>query len=139
MIGLYIQPFAELKEGENPVPKVEVNDIIYRCRRCSGYLNSKFNITYNKLNKRIAICNLCNCENELDPSKPGVKSEYFNTNISDVPELSSPTIDYYAPANLKHANEFKPHYMFMIDISYISKQMGFSAYVSHNLKKGVDS
>jgi hypothetical protein len=86
------------------------------------------------VNKRVAVCNLCNCENELDPNKPGVKSEYFSSVNSDIPELTYPTIDYTAPPNLKHTLAFSPHYMFMLDISHISKEISFASYVKHILK-----
>lgn len=75
-------------------------------------------------------CNLCLNENELDSSKPGVKTEYFNSSTSDVPELTIPSVDFNAPPNLKHSVSFMPHYMFMIDISNISKDISFATYVS---------
>jgi hypothetical protein len=77
----------------------------------------------------VAICNLCECENELDSSKSSVKSDYYNSNISGVPELSCPTVDFTAPAGMKHQNPFYPHYIFMIDISQLSNDLGLSAYV----------
>lgn len=77
----------------------------------------------------MAICNLCQCENELDTSKPSVKSEYFNSSSGGAPELINPTIDFVAPGNMKHKTPFAPHYMFMIDISSLSNDLGLSNYV----------
>jgi transcription elongation factor Elf1 len=111
------------------VPKVEVTEQIFRCKFCAAYINSKFEIKFNKSSKRVIICNLCQSENELDPSKPGVKSEYFNSTITDVTELSYPTIDFNAPPNLKHSVNFMPHYIFLIDISHVSKEISFATYV----------
>jgi protein transport protein SEC24 len=135
---MYFQPFAEFSENEKEIPKVETNEAIYRCRRCSSYINSKYEITYSKSNKPIAICNLCACENELDSSKPSVKNEYFNSNVSSVPELSNPTIDFYAPQNMKHTTPFQPHYLFMIDISQISVDLGLPAYVLNSIASNLD-
>jgi hypothetical protein len=80
--------------------------------------------------KRSAICNICNCENEFENTNPAIKSDYFNSDFNGCPELSSPTVDFCAPTNMKHTNAFAPHYIFMIDISSFSFQLGFPAYVT---------
>ncbi len=129
LFGLYVQPFAEIPDNEAEIPKVEVNEAVFRCRRCNSYINNKFEITYSKSNKPIAVCNLCGCENELDSSKPSVKSEYFSSTVGSVPELTVPTIDFIAPPLMKHALPFSPHYAFMIDISSLSYDLGLPAYV----------
>lgn len=129
MFGLVIQPFAEAFQNEKEVEKVEVENSIFRCKRCSSYINNKYRIDFNKQNKRVATCNLCNNENEIDSSNSAIKSEYFNSNIL-VPELVSPTVDFNAPAALKHKVDFKPHYIFLIDTSTISLECGIPAYVS---------
>jgi hypothetical protein len=79
--------------------------------------------------KKSAVCNLCNCENELDNNNPAVKNDYLSSDFSNVPELVNPTIDFCAPNNMKHTNPFFPHYIFMIDITNISFQLGFPSYV----------
>jgi transcription elongation factor Elf1 len=137
LFGLYCQPFAELDENERPIPVVEsklyiyqlVNDQIFRCRVCHSYINSKYEITYNKSNKKVAICNICANENELDTSKSAVKSDYFSSDLSGVPELSLPTVDFMAPSNMKHTVPFLPTYLFLIDISSISIDLSLAAYV----------
>lgn len=136
---MYFQPFAELIPGEKPIPKIEVQEQIFRCKFCAGYINNKFEIKFNKSNKRIITCNLCQNENELDPSKPGVKSEYFNSNPSDVLELTVPTVDFNAPPNLKHTVGFQPHYIFLIDISRLAKEISFATYVSKFIKSALGS
>ena len=137
LFGVYLQPLAEVQEGEKEVPKVEgefiiklVPDDIFRCKRCKAYINSKFEISYNRQNKRVAVCNLCKLENELDSNKGTVKSEYFNSDTSSVPELVSPTVDFLAPNSMKHSLDFFPHYIFMIDITTVSNDIGLSSYVS---------
>jgi protein transport protein SEC24 len=138
LFGLYCQPFAEVQENEREIPKVETNEQIFRCRRCNSYINSKYEMTYSKTNKPIAVCNICACENELDSSKPSVKNEYFSSNFSNVPELSCPTVDFIAPTSMKHAVPFYPHYIFMIDISQSSYEMGLSAYVLNSITSNLD-
>lgn len=129
MLGLTIQPFAELTPQEKEIPKVEVPDGILRCKTCEGYINNKFVIDFNKNNKRSATCNLCGGHTELDNSNPKVKHEYFNTSVSS-PELSVPTIDFIAPNSMKHYAPFDPHYMIMIDVSKIGVDVGIPQYVS---------
>ena len=87
MFGLTLQPFAELPSYESEVPKVEVNDNIFRCQQCKSYINNKYQITYSKNNKQVAICNLCKFENEFDVTKPGMKNDYFNSDKSSITEL----------------------------------------------------
>lgn len=128
MFGLIVQPFAEPFQSESEVEKVEVENGIFRCKRCNSYINNKYKIDFNKQNKRVAICNLCSNENEIDSSNPTVKSEYFNSNLS-VPELTKPTIDFSAHAAFKHKVDFIPHYIFLIDTSTISLECGVPAYV----------
>lgn len=128
MFGFVMQPFAEFLSNEKEIPKVEVTEGIFRCKRCEGYINNKWKIDFNKNNKRIAVCNLCDYQNELDTTNPKVKSEYFNSSIP-VPELSTPTVDFMVPNNMKHQVDFVPHYIFMIDVSSISSEAGLPNYV----------
>lgn len=130
MFGFVMQPFAELLSQEKEIPKVEVSEGIFRCKSCECYLNNKFKIDFNKNNKRVATCNLCGTQNELDTTNPKVKPEYFNSSVS-VPELMSPTVDFIAPNNMKHNVPFAPHYIFMIDVSKISVDACLPTYVIH--------
>lgn len=114
----------------NIFTSISVNEQIFRCKRCNSYINSKYEITYSKSNKQVAICNICGCENELDSTKNSVKNEYFNSVGTYVPELKCPTVDFNTPANMKHSIPFSPHYLFMIDISQISCELGLPTYVS---------
>lgn len=126
--GLVVQPFAEFLPQEREIPKVESPDGIFRCKRCSSYINSKYSIDFDKMNKRIAVCNICSCHNELDSNNPTVKSDYFN-NSANVPELCCPTVDFHAPSTMKHNFTFEPHYIFMIDVTQASIDCGVPAYV----------
>jgi len=125
-----MQPFAEFTSIEKEIPKVEVPDGIFRCKRCEAYINNKFKIDFNSNNKRVALCNLCSYQNELDQTNPKIKSEYFNSSVA-APELTSPIIDFIAPNNMKHTVPFEPHYIFMIDVSNIAIEAGLPSYVSN--------
>ena len=117
LFGLCVQPFAEIPYYENKIPKVETNDVIFRCKMSNSYINNKYRITYNSIYKQVIVCNLCNSENDFDMSKPGMKNEYFNNDSNSVPELNLPTIDFIAPIKFQTGStNFKPHYMFMIDV-----------------------
>jgi len=137
-LSLIIQPFSELYNQENEVVKVETEEGIFRCKRCSSYINSKYKIEYNKLNRKVCICNLCGSQNELDQGNPLTKQEYF-TNTESSPELNIPTVDFFAPKNLQHQNKFEPHYIFMIDISNFSKELGFCSYIINSIQSSLDS
>lgn len=129
-MGLTVTPFAELNSNEKPIPVVEAPNGIFRCKRCQAYINLKFKIDFNNLNKRVAKCNICGYANEMDTSNPGIKPEYFSS-VSECPELSSPTVDFIAPnAITKEILPFEPHYLFMIDVSSISLEYGVPNYVS---------
>ena len=139
LFGLCIQPFAEIPDYEEPIPKVETGDIIFRCKQCKSYINNKYQITYSNQNKQVAICNLCRYENEFSNDKPGVKNEYFSSDISSCPELTKPTIDFICPTNFKSSKIFIPHYLFMIDISENSYQLGLPAYVTNSIQTNLES
>lgn len=128
ILGLYFQPFAEYNENEIPIPKIAVEEQILRCKLCASYINSKYKMI-SKSNKAYAVCNICQGETELNSSKPGVKPQYFSSDFSNTPELNTPTVDFFAPPNLKHNNSFSPRYFFMIDISQVSKETQFASYV----------
>jgi len=139
LFGLCIQPFAEIPDYEEPIPIVNPGDTIFRCKQCNGYINSKYNITYSAQNKQVAICNLCQYENEFSAEKPGLRSEYFNSDYSSCPELVKPTIDFIAPKNFKASKPFVPHYLFMIDISENTYQIGLPAYVFNSIQTNLDN
>ena len=139
LFGLCIQPFAEIPDYEDQVPKVESGESIFRCKQCKSYINNKYNICYSQQNKQVAICNLCQYENEFDLNKPGIKNEYFNSDNSTCPELVKPTIDFIAPKNFKSSKIFLPHYLFMIDITESSYSIGLPGYVINSIQINIDS
>ena len=139
LFGICVQPFAEIPEYEASIPKVESGNNIFRCRQCNSYINNKYNISFSAQNKQVAICNLCQYENELDINKPGIKSDYLNSDYSNCPELTKPTVDFIAPTNFKASKIFVPHYLFMIDISETSFQLGLPSYVINSIQSNLES
>ena len=71
-------------------------------------------------------------------TKPGMKNEYFNNDSSLVPELNKPTIDFIAPIFKSGNTEFKPHYIFMIDIEKNSYELGFPSYIFNSIQNNLD-
>ena len=139
LFGICVQPFAEIPDYEEKIPIVQTGDDIFRCKQCKCYINNKYNISYSAQNKQVAICNLCQYENELDINRPGIKSEYLSSDFSSCPELAKPTIDFIAPKNFKSSKLFVPHYLFMIDISEYSYQLNLPSYVINSIKTNLDS
>ena len=139
LFGICVQPFAEIPEYEASITKVESGKNIFRCRQCNSYINNKYNISFSAQNKQVAICNLCQYENELDINKPGIKSDYLNSDYSNCPELTKPTVDFIAPTNFKASKIFVPHYLFMIDISETSFQLGLPSYVINSIQSNLES
>ena len=140
LFAITLQPFAEVPSYEAEIPKVKAEENIFRCKQCKSYINSKYNITYSKTNKHVAICNICNFENDFDITKPGMKNEYFNADFSSVPELTSPTVDFIAPSSFNtDTREFQPHYLFMIDTSVTSLELGLPSYVLNSIQLNLDA
>ena len=40
--SIYLQPFAEIDQNEEQIPKVETEGGIFRCKQCKSYINSKY-------------------------------------------------------------------------------------------------
>ena len=136
--GLCVQPFFE-DTLSSPIPKVEIGENFFRCKKCHSYINNKYNITYSKLNKQIGICNICHNENDFNINVEGVKDEYLDDKNIDCLELINPSIDFIAPKKFKSKKIFKPHYFFMIDISETSYQIGFAIFVLNSIKENIYS
>ena len=139
LFGLCVQPFSEIPDYEEPIPKVETGDKIFRCKQCQSYINNKYNISFSSQNQQVAICNLCKYENVLENAQPGIKSDYLNRDYSNCPELVKPTIDFIAPTNFKSSKLFTPHYLFMIDISENSYHLGLPSYVINSIQTNLDN
>ena len=137
--GICVRPFYQINKNESQIPKIQNNGHIFRCEKCKSYINNKYKFTYSKFNKQIAICNLCHHENDLNINFQGIKNEYLNNNDTSCLELINPTIDFIAPQNFKSKKIFEPHYLFMIDISETSYQLGLPSYIINSIQINLDS
>ena len=137
--GICVRPFYQINKNESQIPKIQNNGHIFRCEKCKSYINNKYKFTYSKLNKQIAICNICHHENDLNINFQGIKNEYLNNNDTSCLELINPTIDFIAPQNFKSKKIFVPHYLFMIDISETSYQLGLPSYIINSIQINLDS
>jgi len=139
LFGLYCQPFAEFNDSEKKIPIVDASKGIFRCKGCNSYINNKYNLTYNKNNQRILVCNLCQTENILN-NDDLISQKYFVGNEQENFELISPTIDYIPPEILtKKTKKFIPHYCIMIDISSISYDLQFPSYVLNSFQTNLNA
>ena len=139
LFGLYCQPFADNNDSEKKFPIVDGAKGIFRCKSCNSYINNKYNLTYNKSNQRILICNLCQNENILN-NNDIISEKYFIGDSQENFELTNPTIDYIPPETLtKKTKKFIPHYCIMVDISSVSYDLGFPNYVLNSFQSNLNA
>lgn len=123
-LGLVLQPFAPLQDGEQPIPVLDFGEAgPPRCRRCRTYINPfmSFRSGGNKL-----VCNMCSFPNDVAP-------EYFApTDASGVrvdrmqrPELMMGTCEYLVPKEYWAKEPVPLRWLFLIDITQESINRGF--------------
>ena len=138
LFGLYCQPFADFNDSEKKIPIVDGSKGIFRCKSCKSYINNKYNLSYNKNNEKILICNICQNDNILN-NNDLINEKYFIGNSQENFELINPTIDFIPPENLtKKINKFIPHYCIMIDISSVSYDLGFPNYILNSFQTNLN-
>jgi protein transport protein SEC24 len=131
-LGLVLQPFAALQEGEQPVPVLDFGEGgPPRCRRCRTYINPfmTFRSGGNKL-----VCNMCNFPNDVPP-------EYFApTDAAGVrvdraqrPELMMGTVEFTVPKEYQTKEPTPIRWLFMIDITQEAINRGFL----HSVCRGI--
>lgn len=133
--ALSISPFAQLHDGESPLPIVDLGQMgPVRCNRCKAYMCPLMVFTDGG---RKFQCSFCTCNTEVPP-------EYFNhldhtgrrVDCYDRPELCLgayefvATTDYCKEGKLPNA----PAYIFMIDVSYNSIKSGLVNLLCTRLK-----
>ena len=123
-LGLVLQPFAAVQEGEQPVPVLDFGEGgPPRCRRCRTYINPfmTFRSGGNKL-----VCNMCNFPNDVAP-------EYFApTDTAGIrvdrlqrPELMMGTVEFTVPKEYQTKEPVPLQWLFMIDITQEAINRGF--------------
>jgi protein transport protein SEC24 len=122
-LGLVLQPFAPLQEGEQGIPVLDFGEAgPPRCRRCRTYVNPfmTFRSGGNKM-----VCNMCSFPNDVPP-------EYFSpTDASGVrvdraqrPELMLGTCEFLVPKEYWAKEPVGLRWMFLVDISQESINRG---------------
>ncbi|KAL2313001.1 COPII-coated vesicle component Sfb3 [Schizosaccharomyces pombe] len=123
-LGMIVQPFAELRPDEAPVPVVDyTNSNPPRCKKCRGYINPfiQFTMASSKW-----TCNLCGSENSFndDGFNPLVGSQHDG--VESRPELNVGTIDFKVGKDywIKEDPPKPARFVFMIDVSYEASSKG---------------
>lgn len=131
-LGLVLQPFASLQEGEQPVPVLDFGEIgPPRCRRCRTYVNPF--MTFRSGGSKM-VCNMCNFPNDVPP-------EYFSpTDVSGIrvdrmqrPELMMGTVEFLVPKEYYTKTPEPLRWLFMIDITQEAINKGFLASVCQGI------
>ncbi|KAL2433396.1 Protein transport protein Sec24C [Exophiala dermatitidis] len=123
-LGLVLQPFAPLQEGEQAIPVLDFGEAgPPRCRRCRTYVNPFmiFRAGGSKL-----VCNMCNFPNDVPP-------EYFApTDVSGVrvdrlqrPELMMGTVEFLVPKEYYTREPMPMRWLFLIDVTQEAINRGF--------------
>ncbi|KIX09527.1 uncharacterized protein Z518_00607 [Rhinocladiella mackenziei CBS 650.93] len=123
-LGLVLQPFAPLQEGEQPIPVLDFGEAgPPRCRRCRTYINPfmTFRSGGNKM-----VCNMCSFPNDVAP-------EYFApTDPAGVrvdrlqrPELMMGTVEYVVPREYYTKEPAPLRWLFLVDITQEAINRGF--------------
>lgn len=131
-LGLVMQPFAPLQEGEQGIPVLDFGEAgPPRCRRCRTYVNPfmTFRSGGNKM-----VCNMCSFPNDVPP-------EYFSpTDASGVrvdrsqrPELMLGTCEYLVPKEYWAKEPVGLRWLFLVDISQESINRGLLATVCQGI------
>ncbi|KAK4053375.1 COPII coat Sec23p-Sfb3p heterodimer component [Microbotryomycetes sp. JL201] len=144
-LGIIVQPFAQVRDGEAPVPVVGFSeDGPPRCQRCRGYINpwclfveggQKF------------LCNLCGAATDVAPSYfSHLDMSQRRMDLDQRPELRQGSVDflvgkdYWVQKNpslpTSEAREPVPlNYVFAIDVSWTSMRCGLVKEVVEGLRE----
>jgi protein transport protein SEC24 len=123
-LGLILQPFAPLQEGEQPIPVLDFGEAgPPRCRRCRTYINPfmTFRSGGNKL-----VCNMCNFPNEVSPDYYApVDPSGSRVDRLQRPELMMGTVEYLVPKEYWAKQPVGLCWLFLIDVSQEAVNRGF--------------
>ncbi|KAJ1800630.1 COPII subunit [Coemansia sp. RSA 2399] len=131
--GMIITPFKTPDEGEEPIPTATE---IVRCRRCRTYINPF--VLFVEGGRRWK-CNLCGLNNDVplyfdyDSATHAQKDRWRRT------DLNHSVIEFIAPAEYMVRPPMPPVYVFIIDISYASVQLGAPEVIGQTILSALDS
>ncbi len=135
-LGMILQPFARLDEGERPIPVLDFGDVgPPRCRRCRTYVNPfmSFRAGGNKF-----VCNMCTFPNDVPP-------DYFapidvtgsRVDRMQRPELMMGTVEFLVPKDYWNKEPVGLQTLFLIDVSQESISRGFLKGVCKGIMKAL--
>ncbi|KAJ1916736.1 COPII subunit [Mycoemilia scoparia] len=132
-LGLLITPFKTQDEGEPEIPVVYE---IVRCRRCRTYMNPFVKFVDGG---RRWQCNLCGLVND-------VPLLFDYDSVTQQPrdrwsraELNHSVVEFVAPAEYMVRPPMPPVYVFIIDVSYPSIQMGVPQMIAETILETLDN
>eukprot|EP01038_Epipyxis_sp_PR26KG_P013994 gene13994-18767_t len=114
--GMISTPFAEVENGEESVPMVDMTEGIPRCTRCNGYVNSSVAWLENGIKWK---CNLCDMVNPV-PEWYQCQLDGAGLRVDRMqrPELRLGSVDYLVNTSDYSVREpQEPIHVFAIDIS----------------------
>lgn len=123
-LGLVLQPFAPLQEGEQAIPVLDFGEAgPPRCRRCRAYINPF--MTFRSGGSKL-VCNMCSFANDVAP-------EYFApTDLAGVrvdrlqrPELMMGTVEFLVPKEYYTKEPLPIRWLFLLDVTQEAMNRGF--------------
>ncbi|KAJ1940163.1 COPII subunit, partial [Linderina macrospora] len=131
--GLVITPFKSQEEGEEPMPVV--NEIV-RCRRCRTYINPFVQFVEGG---RRWKCNMCGLNNDVplffdyDSATQTQKDRWQRA------DLNHAVVEFVAPVEYMVRPPMPPVYVFIIDVSYASVQIGAPGVIGQAILDSLDN
>ncbi|KAJ2809979.1 COPII subunit [Coemansia furcata] len=130
--GLVITPFKTQEQGEEPIPVVSE---IVRCRRCRTYVNPFVQFVEGG---RRWKCNLCGLSNDVPLIFDYDSATQTNRNRWVRPDLNYSVVEFVAPLEYMVRPPMPPVYVFIIDVSYASVQLGAPGVIGQTILSALD-
>ncbi|KAJ1729347.1 COPII subunit [Coemansia sp. Benny D160-2] len=131
--GLIITPFKTQEPGEEQIPTAPE---IVRCRRCRAYINPFVQFVEGG---RRWKCNLCGLNNDVPLYFDYDSATQTQKDRWKRPDLNHGVIEFIAPAEYMVRPPMPPVYVFIIDVSYASVQLGMPEVVGQTILSALDS
>ncbi|KAJ2736348.1 COPII subunit [Coemansia sp. BCRC 34962] len=130
--GLVITPFKTQEQGEESIPVVSE---IVRCRRCRTYVNPFVQFVEGG---RRWKCNLCGLSNDVPLIFDYDSTTQTNRNRWVRPDLNYSVVEFIAPLEYMVRPPMPPVYVFIIDVSYASVQLGAPGVIGQTILSALD-
>ncbi|KAJ2377158.1 COPII subunit [Coemansia sp. RSA 2607] len=130
--GLVITPFKTQDPGEEPIPIVPE---IVRCRRCRTYINPFVQFVEGG---RRWKCNMCSLSNDVPLQFDYDSATQTQKNRWIRPDLNYSVVEFIAPLEYMVRPPMPPVYVFIIDVSYASVQLGAPGVIGKTILSALD-